>query len=333
MSEGQGRRYSERLGLLTRAQLQAALDRFDLGTLVRAEPISAGNFGQNLFLTSTRGQYVLRGAPFWPHQFPEERFYTEQLHAHTRAPVPWPYRLELGSEVFGWSYVVMPRMPGLQLSDPAVWEGLGAGDRRGVARAMGDALAELHRLTWPRPGAYDLDTDTVQPFDQPYAERVANQIREWVEVARAESDRTTAADVAWVEETIARCEGALGIPFEACFVMGDYKPGNLVVEREAGAWRVSGVFDYMGAVMGDGEQDLVRSAAWFADEDLALARAYVDAYRARRPLRQGFAERFPVYMLHDRAVLWQFGQRHGVWWAPELSLRAWAEPYVALPVF
>ena len=112
--------YSHRLGELSGAQFQAALDRFDLGQFIRAEPISAGNFGQNVYLTSATGEYVLRGAPFWPYQFPRERFFTDLLHARTRAPVPWPYLLDPEDDIFGWSYVIMPRMPGLQLSDGIV---------------------------------------------------------------------------------------------------------------------------------------------------------------------------------------------------------------------
>ena len=56
--------YSHRLGELSTGQFQAALDRFDLGQFIRAEPISAGNFGQNVYLTSATGEYILRGAPF-----------------------------------------------------------------------------------------------------------------------------------------------------------------------------------------------------------------------------------------------------------------------------
>ena len=326
-------RYSRRLGELSAHRFQAALDRFDLGQFLRAEPISAGNFGQNLFLTSTAGQYVLRGAPFWPEQFPRERFFTDQLHQHTRAPVPWPYRLDPDEGIFGWSYVIMPRMPGLQLSDPAVREGLTADDRRDIAWAVWQTLAELHRLTWPCSGLYDLEVDTIRPLDMPYGERVTSLIRRFVEEAASLSDRTTDADIAWVEEVIALNQTALAVPFEPCFLHGDYKEGNLVVEQGESAWRVSGVFDYMDAQFGDGEQDLVRSAAEFADEDPALARAFLGAYAQRKPLHPRYADRFAVYMLYDRTLLWQFGQRHGVWWEPNLSLREWAGPYVALSLF
>ncbi len=40
------REYSKRLGILTGEQLQAALDRYDLGALGSAEPAQGGLFGQ-----------------------------------------------------------------------------------------------------------------------------------------------------------------------------------------------------------------------------------------------------------------------------------------------
>jgi hypothetical protein len=72
--------YSPRLGTLTPAQFQAALDRFGLGRFLRAAPVPLGLIGQNVFLDSTTGEYVLRGAPHYAWQFPKERFFTHLLH-------------------------------------------------------------------------------------------------------------------------------------------------------------------------------------------------------------------------------------------------------------
>jgi len=57
---------SKRLGQLSRDQLQAALDKHNLGEFINVQPITAGLFGQNAFLTSKSGEWVLRGAPHWP---------------------------------------------------------------------------------------------------------------------------------------------------------------------------------------------------------------------------------------------------------------------------
>jgi hygromycin-B 7''-O-kinase len=55
--------YSQRLGVITNDQFQAALDHFKLGLFVKAEPIPFGIFGQNVFVTSSQGDFVLRGQP------------------------------------------------------------------------------------------------------------------------------------------------------------------------------------------------------------------------------------------------------------------------------
>jgi len=330
--------YSQRLGALSQAQFQAALDRFDLGAFVRAEPIPWGLFGQNVFLTSTRGEYVLRGAPHYAWQFPKERFFTRLLHQGTPVPVPWPYLLEPSDELFGWSYAIMPRLPGLQLGAREAREGLSAQDKVGIARAMGETLAHAHTLTWPYAGEYDLETEGIRPLDVPFDAWVIWRLRSLLGEAIPLSDRTTEADVAWVEELIAEGREALAIPLEASFVMQDYKEGNAVALRQDGVWRISGLFDLMEPYFGDGEADLSRSVAVYAEEDLELARAFVRAYvtgarRYGRPLRPGFAARFPIYMLLDRLIIWQYGQRHGVWWAPSLTLREWAGPLTSLSVF
>jgi len=330
--------YSKRLGVLSRDQFQAALDRFDLGTLRHTEPVPFGNFGQNAFLTSTKGEYVLRGVPHYSWQFPKERFFTQLLHERTPVPVPWPYLLDSSDDIFGWSYAIMPRMPGVQLIDPDVRGTLGAKDKCGIASAMGMTLARMHTLVWSYAGEYNLETNAIQPLCVDYGEWVISRIHHYLQLAISLSDRTTDADIKWVERLIAQGREALAVPFRPCFVMQDYKEGNAVAECRDGIWHVSGVFDFMEPYFGDGETDLSRQVAAYADEDLELARTFVRAYVEQacvcnRPLRSGFTERFPIYMLLDRLIIWQFAQRHRVWWDARLTLREWASQYTSLRVF
>ncbi len=142
------RKYSERLGRISDEQFQATLHRFDLGTFLYAEVIPFGSFGQNVFITSTKGDFVLRGDPHFPWQFPTEQFYVQQLHEHTQVPVPWPYLIDYQHDIFGWSYVIMPRMDGLSLEDPQVRSQLGKEELYAIARAIGENLA----LTGWHPG-------------------------------------------------------------------------------------------------------------------------------------------------------------------------------------
>ncbi len=347
--------YSQRLGMISDDQFQAALDRFSLGRFVRAEAIPFGNFGQNVFVSSSTGEHVLHGDPHFWWQFPTEQFYARQLSERTSVPVPWPYLIDPTPDIFGWSFVLMPRMAGLQLADLQVKERLGLADRLGIAEALGENLARMQQLTWPITGRYNAVSNTVEPLELvselawpfppasdpqlasmkptiiPYSERVKANLRHQMLRARKSNEAaTTSQDIAWVEERIAEAQDALDEPFEPCLVMEDYKEGNLVVTQREGRWRVSGVFDLMQCHFGDGEVDLARQIGEYLNEEPSLAAAFFAAYRRLKPLRPGFAGRFPIYMLLDRAILWAFFQSNGLrWWPEQWTFRDWASQYIS----
>jgi len=327
----EAREYSKRLGVLQPEQLQAALTHFGLGRLLAAEPIPFGLFGQNVFLTSTAGEYVLRGAPHYDWQFPAEQFYARLLREQTNVPVPWPYLYAERADILGWPFVIMPRMPGLQLADPAVVRGLSAADRAGIARALGETLAAMQTATWPLAGRYDPAITDVAPFPEGFAGEIVARIGERLAQARAYNDRTTEADVAWVGDVIARAEEALAEPFVPSFVMKDYKEHNVTVERRAIGWQVSGVFDLMEGCIGDGELSVCRQMCMYLEEDSNLARAFVHAHLAHRPPRPGLAGRLPVYLLRERLSIWEYCQRpaHQPFWEPHLTFREWVAPCLA----
>jgi hygromycin-B 7''-O-kinase len=325
------REYSRRLGSIDDGQFLSALERLGLGEFVRAEPVAGGLFGQNVFVASTTGEYVLRGAPHYDWQLPAERFFARLLHERTRTTVPWPYILDPDDDIFGWSYALMPRMPGLKPSDIAADEELTNDERLGMARAMGENLALMHVLNWPHPGRYDLATDTIVPLEESWTEWLAAEARRWLALARRHSDRTTDADACWIEALLRSSSDSLDEPFEPRFVMHDYGEHNVTFEQTDELWRVSGVFDLMEAFFGDSEMDLSRQTAFYLEEDPDLAHMFLRTYLGLLPARPGFQERFPVYMLLDRLVVWEYAQRpqQEPWWEPELTLREWAEPYTA----
>ncbi len=322
--------YSERLGRITPAQFQAALDRFALGRFVRADAISDGLFGQNVFVTSDQGAYVLRGNPHYDWQFPTELFFARLLHERTVAPIPWPYLLDPTHDIFGWSYALMPRMPGHHFNDGAWFATLSMEDRIAIAAALGETLADLHALTWPFAGRYDATTETVEPLPKSYGAWVIERIEGYLAEALAASGHTTQADVDWARGLIATGGSALDIPYQPCVVMEDYHSGNVTVLREDERWRVSGVFDLMTLAFGDGEADLARLSRMYVYEEPRLAAAFIGAYLARKPPRPGFAQRFPVYLLHDCLIIWAYCVRHNdIWWPADMTLRRWVEETLA----
>lgn len=349
--------YSQRLGIISQEQFQAALDRFHLGRFIRAEAIPFGLFGQNVFVECTTGTYVLRGTPHFWWQFPTEQFFARQLHTHTAVHVPWPYLVDPTEEIFGWSFALMPRMPGLQLADQEVKKQLAAADKRSIAQALGENLAQMQQLTWPLAGRYNAASETVEPFELAtelawpfprdsdtrlatldptlinYGERARQCLRQYLRQAHECAHATTPEeDLLWVEECISEAGDALDEPFEPCLVMHDYKEGNLVVTQHGEHWQVSGMFDLMEAHFGDGEADLSRQIGEYLIEDPELAGAFFSTYRAHVSLRPGFARRFPIYLLLDRAILWAYAQCHGHrHWYQEQTFRDWVQPHLHPP--
>jgi hypothetical protein len=114
-----------------------------------------------------------------------------------------------------------------------------------------------HELAWPFSIEADARLATMEAKIITYSERVKEFLRHNLTRAQeCNATTTTPEDISWVEEPIAEAQDALDEPFEPCLLMEDYKEENLVVTQHEKRWRVSGVFDLMGAHFGDSEADL-----------------------------------------------------------------------------
>ncbi len=326
--------YSKRLGHLTVQQFQRALDRFNLGRFIRAEAIPFGLFGQNVFVSSTTGEYVLRGAAHYDWQFPKERFVANLLHEQTDVPVPYPYLLDTDETIFGWKYgyVLMPRMPGLQVTDPEVAKTLVPHDREAIARVIGENLRVIQCAHWQFAGQYDLKTGTITPFEGGFESWLVRELRQFLEQSLAYGNGATEADVAWIEQIIQEAETASNVPYTPVLVMHDYREANLTVSKHDDHWKVSGVFDLMEALMGDGELDLVRQlATYMAEEHLAQAKAFLDGFQINAPMRPHANKRLALYLVYDRMLVWEYFHRpsnFSQWPYDEQSVEAWISPYL-----
>ncbi len=284
-------------------------------------------------LRATSGDWVLRGSPHSLRQFPSERCYSRLIHERADTEAPWPYLLDLSTDLFGWSYALMPRIPGVPLNDPDLPKTPEARIER--ARALGEHLGRLQSATWEQPGDFHYETDAIGPLSQPYPAWFEARLRSWLAqclAATAENSATTPEDVAWVESVIESGRDALAEPFEPVLVHTDYAEGNVVGEQGAdGRWRVNGVFDLAESYIGDGEYDLARTGVWYQQQlGTEGLRAFVGAYAAQYPLRLGYQERFALHALTDRLIFWEYGQRNKIWFRPGMTLRAWAEPAVGI---
>jgi hygromycin-B 7''-O-kinase len=217
----------------------------------------------------------------------------------------------------------MPRMPGLGTDERGIMTVLEPDDRRGVAVALGENLAEMQRLAWPFAG--DFSTRLVlEPFPGGYT---AHAISQMSEILRG--IQICDAERRWIEDVQAQALASKTLRPNS-FVHGDYKLANLTVMKHDDRWRVSGVFDLHTAHFGDGALDLARPACAFLDTGPALARAFLDAYRAAVPPDPALAARLPLYLVHDRLIIWRYFARPGADGSGfgGKTFREWAARYV-----
>ena len=326
--------YSERLGDISDAQFAAVVTRAGLGAFRSAAPITTGLFGQNVFLTTTSGEFVFRGAPHWwnggPNdawQFPKERFYATLMHERTKVPVAHPQILDR-CDVFPWPYLIMPRLPGVCLDDPAQREGLSGRDFAAVAGVMGTNLAAMQRLTNPFAGDFDPAVGGLIAFEGGYHAHIVSGLTELAQDS-SRSGSWTADDDDWLQILVA-ADRSTPERTPAVYAHNDYALGNVLFQRATTGWRVSGVIDLMTSCFGDPAADLVRITCQFLDTAPALATAFHNAYRATASTPPSPPARLALLTAYERLAIWTHFSRppHPSAFTVGTTFRRWAEPYL-----
>ena len=317
--------YAGSLGEITGEQFDKALQKLDLGSLIKVEKVIGGVVGQNVFLTSTKGEFVFRGRPFYDEQFDVEKFAVENLREKTNVTTAYPYLIDNDTDIFGFKYAIMPRLSGILIANGGtIIVDLSKDDRLKIARAMAETLAEMHTLK------YEPDNRFPFPFEykssEDYAKwvvsRITDEIEDFIDIR--------SGDVEFITEIVEKNKDALLIPFEPCFLMGDFKEDNVLFSNDNGEWKVSAVFDFAMSHFGDCERDLSRLYAMYAETDVDLAKEFINTYVKLNPPREGFFERLKIYSLEERKGIWWWAKNRteGAFWDENLSLTEWLEPYL-----
>jgi len=300
--------HSEGLGVIDGGQLQRACDLFDLGEVTKAEPASAGLWGQNVLLSTTTGEFVLRGKPQTPWQFSKEQLVATEISRRSTLPVPCPYHVSNDLEVFGWPFAVMPRLAGTM--GARIWEEADAAAKLELAAAHGQALAQLHHATFDMPGPYDEATNAFVPVDD-----FQRWTLERIEGLRARCrgiDALSEEAERFIDELIASCSAALTERLVPVLVHHDFSLANTNYETTGSGYRATGVFDLGEAHIGDGEEDLIRFLFRRKRQERA---AFVSSYTNDHPLRAGASDRLSLYALADLLFMWEVSHRVTNWFA------------------
>ncbi len=198
-------------------------------------------------------------APIYALETVTERAFLEFLHG--RLPLPTPGFIAEG-ELEGWRYIVMERLPGEELR--TVWNDLDRAERLHLTRLLGEATAALHTLD---PAPLPIDGAAWHAF---------------IEAQRngcVERQRRLGLGEAWLQMIPAFLDGvkvddsAPVVPLHT-----EIMPDHVLVRREQGEWKLTGMIDFEPSTVGVAEYDLASVGLFHARGDGEILRDFLLAY-------------------------------------------------------
>lgn len=317
---------SNKLGEVTDDSLQKMLDKFNLGKLILSERTSYGVMGQTMFVSSTEGEFVLKGNPLFPGQFIEEKYFVENIEKRTGVTVPVSYMIDDSEDIFGWSYSLMPRLQGEHLH---LLQTLTQEEKLEIAELVANTLLEFHSWKVDQYGELDTKKLTIKPFENSYTEWLFNRIRFWLDDAKKYSV-ITSGDEEWVENLLERAKDSFDKIASPTFVMGDFKSENFLLESKSTGWEMSGVFDFTNSYFGDGLSDLIKMITMYINNgEQDVARHLLSVYFEGREYNEAIKLRIKVHMLQQRVLDWGCAKAMDmVTWDDGLSFSDWVEYYI-----
>lgn len=318
-----------RLGTITTEQLQAMLDRFKLGKLISFSSTAQGAMGQTMFITSTDGEFVLKGNPLYPGQLEEEKFFVDQLNQITDIPVPSPYVIDPSDDIFGWSYAWMPHLGGEHIDAINEKNKLRTDEKLKIAELIAKVMQKFHLWKVDAFGELDPKTFELSPFAPTYIDWLFERILFWLEDAKKYST-ITSKDFQWVQALLEESQSAFLHCRTPTFVMGDFKPGNFLVQSGENGWQISGVFDFTNSYFADPLSDLIKMLIFYFDhETLEIAQRFVDTYFAETKITKDMKQRIKVHLVHQRVLDWGGAKAtNRLTWDDDLSFTDWVETYI-----
>ncbi|WP_349409864.1 aminoglycoside phosphotransferase family protein [Pseudalkalibacillus sp. SCS-8] len=315
---------TNKLGAISNEQLQWMLDRFNLGKLISSAKTREGVMSQTMFVTSTEGQFVLKGNPLYPGQLQEEKYFVDNLNQNPSIHVPHPYQIDEQEDIFGWSYALMPCLSGEHLQPD--WP---KQDKLMVAEALAETLKEMHSWKVEQFGELEPSDFQIKSFEGSYKKWLYDRIRYWLNDAKKYSV-ITREDFDWVEQVLRSAEESFQELSTPAFVMGDFKPANVLLQKGSKGWTVSGVFDFTNAYFGDPVADLVKMLTIYIDQNqLEIAERFLSVYLETPEDKEAYVNRICVHMLQQRILDWGCFKAIGqVTWDDDLPFSKWAAPYI-----
>jgi aminoglycoside phosphotransferase (APT) family kinase protein len=208
----------------------------------------------------------------------------QMINAQTSLKVAEVLTTDSSCAIYPWRYLVKTYIEGQEWRD--VRQQLDAAQQRRACAQIGNAVAQIHSIRFPRFGELD---DAAEPvgdivFQAALRERAKKSIRQ---------ARLLEISLKLLEEREALFVGVA----DACLCHEDLHHRNLLFTRQGDDWELATVLDFEKAWAGHHEIDLARMEFW----DGMVGDGFWSAYSTTYALNEGYAERRIIYQL-----LWCF---------------------------
>ncbi len=290
------------IGLPTEMNINQLLATHHLGTLLQVNETKEGAMKQTLSVSSTKGNWIFKGNPVYEGQLEEEKFFIDALAEKTTVNLPIPYRIHPDAEPLGFACSIMPTLPGKHLHD--LENELTHQDRMSIAGKLATLLKELHAWQGETYGQLDPIKHTIVPFESSYKDWLFNRIVYWFHDAKQYSTLME-ADENWLKNELHNAEEAFTKAREPRFIMGDFKPGNFLLEEKNGDWAVSGLFDFTNSYFADPLTDLTKMILYYdRHEQVEIGKFFISQYVTNDQLE--VQQRLRIHLLHQLVLDWGF---------------------------
>ncbi len=239
--------------------------------------VSAFADGSNL-IASVDDRWIVKIFPtFHSHQWESER----RVLAHLRGevlPLKVPTLIAEGTRDDGWLYVVMEKLPGFALA--TCWNEVGTHDRVRLLGQIGSTMAAVHRLP----------LGELASLPPEWGSFIQNQ------KANCRKRHSSLGVPPWFEQgldDLVREWGPENKAGDRVLLTGEYTPFNILAQRDATGWQLTGMIDFGDAMVGPPAYDFLGPSTFScAGEPLlvaALFRGYLgQAHRMNHQTRMRF---------------------------------------------
>jgi hygromycin-B 7''-O-kinase len=183
--------------------------------------------------------------PMLRRQFVSERTSLSQLRGRLSVPIP---EIVLEGEREQWPYLIITRLRGIVGAQ--AWPVLPEQSKERVLAEIGATIAEVQRVPVGALAAVE------PPWDQFMSEQIRG--------CRARHERLGLARkyLDGLEDILRDAATLIPMNGPSVILTGEYIPENLLLSRETGDWRLSGLFDFGDVMTGWSEYDLLGPSAF-----------------------------------------------------------------------